>query len=368
LRLNPAIITSDVGLFIDALVEGDADNAVRHYTAPFLDGVHVESSAEFQRWAEDTRADLARRRSDAIEQLAGAAAKRGDLATAARWWQSLAASDPLSGRIALRLMQAFEAAGHRAAALRHARVHAELLKQELGAPPDAQVAAFAERLTSVAPARSAAGSHHAPVPIAASVTAATDAAVPRATRKLWHRVGFGVAAAAVVAILLVAWFSRRPAAAALGSVALDPKRVAVGIFDNETGDSTLAPLGKMAADWVVRSLARTGVVHVLDAGALYARPSAGSREGALDLARRNGAGLAVAGRFYSEGSDSLVFTAAVFDVASSRVLHTLDPVRAAPNEFVAAHELYWRGHVVEAVAGFRRAAVLDTSSSPQPRG
>lgn len=403
LRLNPAIITSDVGSFLDALLEGDAEGAVRHYTGAFLDGVHIETSSEFQRWSDETRAELARRRAESIEQLAVAAEKKGDHVAAARWWQRLQAIDPLSGRIALRLMRALDAAGDRAAALRHARVHAQLLQQEVGVPPDREVAALAERLAS-APAHQPlpAAPVTAPVPDAAPAEPARAATVAPAA-PLRRGLMLSVGAAAIVAIMLVVLFSERPPARSSGTADLDPKRVAVGIFENETGDSLLAPLGKMAADWVVRGLARTGVVHVLDAATLYVQPNVGSREGALDFARRNGAGLAVAGRFYRE-RDSLVFTAAVFDVASGRVLHTLDPVRATPNEalpaveelrqrlaatlvaevdpratsmlrgpvgrpptydayreFVFAHELYWRGRVDEGVAGFRRAATLDTT-------
>ena len=54
--------------------------------------------------------------------------------------------DPYNSRIALRYMQALEAAGDRAAALRHASAHSELLRTELGAAPEREVLAFAERL------------------------------------------------------------------------------------------------------------------------------------------------------------------------------------------------------------------------------
>ena len=43
-------------------------------------------------------------------------------------------------------MQALEAAGDRAGALRHANVHSELLRTDLDAAPEREVVAFAERL------------------------------------------------------------------------------------------------------------------------------------------------------------------------------------------------------------------------------
>ncbi len=398
LRLNPAIITSDVGSFADAFVEGNASGALSHYSGPFLDGVHIESSGDFERWAEETRTDLARRRSDAMEQLANVATEAGDHRGAARWWQSLQATDPLSGRIAVKLMLAFEAAGDRAAALRHARVHAELVKQELGVAADPEVAALAERLVTptARPAAPEARTLRVPAPAATAVELA-----PR-SRARWGR-PLGILAVGLPLAIIAAVLLNRGRAPSLGDAPLDSTRVAVGVFENETGDSSHSSLGKMAADWVVRGLARTGVVHVLDAATLYAQPGSESREGALELARRNGAGLAVAGRFYRE-RDSLVFTAALLDVKSGRVLHSLDPVRSAPNEalpaveelrqrlaaalvahvdplatarlrgpigrppthdayreFVLAHEHYWSGRMDEGVAGFRRAAALDTT-------
>ena len=404
LRLNPEVVTSDISAFVDAIVEGNPAEGLRHYGGPFLDGVHIESSAEFQRWAEETREDLARRRALGIEQLAQAAEAKGDHAAAARWWQTLQASDQLSGRIALKLMQAFEAAGDRAAALRHARVHAELLKQEFGVEPDGEVSAFAERLTKAPARRTASHPPSAQTPEApAARNDVVEAPFPAAASRRVNRVAIG--AVALVAIVAVVLFSRRESSSASEAGALEAKRVAVGVFENQTGDSALAPLGKMASDWVIGGLARTGLFNVLDAATLYAQADAdlASREGTLGLARRNGAGLAVAGRFYRE-RDSLIFTASLYDVATGRVLNAIEPVGAtareplaaveelrqhiaaalaaaidpraatflqgsdrrpprydAYRELVTGHEIYWRGRIDEGVAAFRRAAALDTS-------
>jgi TolB-like protein/Tfp pilus assembly protein PilF len=61
-------------------------------------------------------------------------------------WRRVAALDPYSSRIALQLMRALAAAGDRAGALQHARVHELLLREEFGTAPDAEVTALAERL------------------------------------------------------------------------------------------------------------------------------------------------------------------------------------------------------------------------------
>jgi hypothetical protein len=61
--------------------------------------------------------------------------------------------DPFNSGVALRLMHALEAAGDRSGAIQHARIHAALLREELDADPDADVAAFAERLRLEPPRR-----------------------------------------------------------------------------------------------------------------------------------------------------------------------------------------------------------------------
>jgi TolB-like protein/DNA-binding SARP family transcriptional activator len=174
LRLNPERIESDVGLFTRALAAGDVAAAVGHYGGPFLDGVHLEGAAEFERWVEARRAELARECRDALERLAHAAGAEGEHAAAVRWWRRLQTADPLSSRAAVGLMRALEAAGDRSAALEHARVHEALLSEEWGIAPDPAVAALAERLLSPGPPRQdgglrprgAGGAVEAPVPAA----------------------------------------------------------------------------------------------------------------------------------------------------------------------------------------------------------
>jgi adenylate cyclase len=146
LRLNPDLLLSDVAAFANSLRQGDPGAAVTHYGGPFLDGVHVGGTGEFERWAGEQRAQLARQYVDALEQLAAAAEDAGDPTGAAAWWLKAQAGDPLNGRIAVRAMSALEAAGDRSGALRHAAVHAALVRDELNAAPAAAVTELAEEL------------------------------------------------------------------------------------------------------------------------------------------------------------------------------------------------------------------------------
>ena len=146
LRLNPAVIGTDVGEFEDALDRGELEAAVGVYGGAFLDGFFLKDVPAFEQWADLERHRLARRLSGAQVGLANAAAARGDQAGAAEWWRRAADIDPLDSQIALDVVQALAAAGNTAGALRHALQHGERLHHELGLAPDPRLILLTERL------------------------------------------------------------------------------------------------------------------------------------------------------------------------------------------------------------------------------
>ncbi|MFN2565912.1 MAG: protein kinase [Gemmatimonadaceae bacterium] len=190
LRLNPQLITSDVGDLEQAHARGDPARAISLYRGPFLDGFHVSDAPEFERWVDGERARLERRARGALESLATDAERRGDHRAAVEWWRQLAALDPLSSRVAMGLMTALTAAGDRAGALQFARVHETLLREEVGAAPDAALLALAARLRSepagpppvVAAAAHAASSAEVATATSTASYLAGDAALSRPAR------------------------------------------------------------------------------------------------------------------------------------------------------------------------------------------
>jgi DNA-binding SARP family transcriptional activator/thioredoxin-like negative regulator of GroEL len=146
LRLGAAALTVDVTTFEESLARGDAAQAVETYRGPFLDGFFLSRAGEFERWSAAERDSLADSFRGALDTLAADADRRGDAPGAARLWRRLATEVPLDARIATRLMTSLVAAGDRAGALEHARIHAALAAQELGLAPDAEVAALAQRI------------------------------------------------------------------------------------------------------------------------------------------------------------------------------------------------------------------------------
>ncbi|MGH7464185.1 MAG: BTAD domain-containing putative transcriptional regulator, partial [Longimicrobiales bacterium] len=185
LRLNPLRLPSDAWEFAEALERGDWKHAVDLHAAPFLDGFFLTDADELERWVDAQRERLARERARALEALAHAAEHDDAHSEAARWWRLLAEQDPLSSRIALRLMRALDRTGDRAAALRLARSHTLLLHEELGVAPDADLIAFAAALRTPPPRTPPAGTPAphtpAPGPRATPASAAmTPSAVPEA--------------------------------------------------------------------------------------------------------------------------------------------------------------------------------------------
>ena len=146
IRVDEGAVGCDVWQFERAVSQGNWLEADRFYRGPFLDGLVIGGSAGFEQWLDAERARLAGLHARAIESLATELTARGEWDGALGLWKRRAAGDPYNSRVALQIMAALDAAGDRGGALRHAVLHAELLATELGAAPDPDVAAFAERL------------------------------------------------------------------------------------------------------------------------------------------------------------------------------------------------------------------------------
>ena len=145
LRLNPAVISSDVESFASALEVNDPAGAVSCYTAPFLDGFYLNGGGEFENWAETERARLAAQYRAALEMLATESSRRGEHQVAANWWRRLLELDPLSSHAALALMTALDHAGERAEALRCGQAYGELVRSEFGGDAPAELSEWIEQ-------------------------------------------------------------------------------------------------------------------------------------------------------------------------------------------------------------------------------
>lgn len=175
LRVERQTLAVDVLDLADALDRDDVDAAVALYRGPFLDGVAMPGRHHLERWAERERERFAWACARALEVIATRATAASDHAAAVVAWRRRAALDPLSGQAAAGLMRALRDAGDSTAALEHWRVHAMLVREELGAAPDPSVAALAEEV------RGGAAAPPSPAPAAPPVVPPTAATTPAPT-------------------------------------------------------------------------------------------------------------------------------------------------------------------------------------------
>jgi hypothetical protein len=157
-------------------------------------------------------------------------------------------------------------------------------------------------------------------------------AVSPRRRVVWMAAG---AAMLAIAGTAVAFLPRR-------TRVIDPKEVVVAGFENKTGDSALASVGDIAADYVARGLAATRLMHEVYDVRLLARElgeSAGlGAPAGLALARRVGAGTVLWGSYYRDG-DSLHFEAQLIDGATGKLIVPLEPAVGPVREKTRVVEL-----------------------------
>ena len=306
--LDTGRVRVDVAEFVRALSAGDGRAAASLYTGPFLDGFFVADAPEFERWAEERRVQLAHDHSRTLEALAEESEREGDTRAAVAWWKRLAASDPYSSRAAVRLMRAFVASGDPAAAIQHARVHETLLREELGAAPDAEVLALATSLQAPpAPTRDA-RVRPTSAPVGSAARAENEAAPPAPAEQLTSsaprepapqagRPRLGVAPALVAGlvglagvVLAMQWGSDEPEPA-IQSLAVLPLR-------NQSPDPAHAYLAEAITDALRTELAAYGQLTV--ASRTATRPYADTILDPRTIARELGVDALVEGTVQRE--------------------------------------------------------------------
>jgi TolB-like protein/DNA-binding SARP family transcriptional activator len=210
-RLNPAIIGSDVADFQSALKCGDLTWALEQYRGKFLDGFYLSDVPEFEQWMNSERARLERSYSGALERLAQKAEAEHDYASAVHRWRQITDIDGVSSKNAAGLIRALMNAGDHAAALQYAEQYEKVVARELGTTAGPDVARL------VAEARSKTGSStiltsktpHGPPGVAArdapaTTTLASRLPLRRSARQRFAPYGIG-ATFVILVIATAAW-------------------------------------------------------------------------------------------------------------------------------------------------------------------
>jgi tetratricopeptide (TPR) repeat protein len=116
-------------------------------------------------------------------------------------------------------------------------------------------------------------------------------------------------------------------------------RVIVLPYENLTGDPSLDPVGRMAADWITEGLAQTGEVEVIPNSIVLealatARQEGREAEDEMVLQRivdLTGSGIRVTGSYYLRG-DQLELHSEVVDAASGTPLAVVEAVQGSPGD------------------------------------
>jgi TolB-like protein len=167
---------------------------------------------------------------------------------------------------------------------------------------------------------------------------------PPSRRRAWALGGVATVALAALAVGAAMWWPPAPAATPVASNdGLDPAKVVVAVFDNQTGDASLDSLGLLISETVFHRLtlipgvkvAPNPVVPTAGPGLPRSALAAGG-DPVRNLAERTGAGLVVTGRYYLEGPNVRLHSRLV-NAATGAVLTTYEPEsgdRARPSDVV----------------------------------
>jgi DNA-binding SARP family transcriptional activator/tetratricopeptide (TPR) repeat protein/TolB-like protein len=343
----PCPLTIDARELALAVERQDWPAAIALYGGPFLDGVHVDDSPGFEQWSSAERERLRRLFTRACAPQAHAAARArawdacGELA--ARWLDA----EPASADAAVYRLNAIKAAGTTEALVAALAEHERLslrLAEEVGTRPDASVESLASSIRATLAERTAPLATRtptvvaelampaAPVPTIATPTVQPDERARHPLPPPSTRAGRRARRAAVIAaavLMLAGTVGVARSLAGHGDATVQQRRVAVLAFANETGDTTLDRLGRMAADWVAQGLSQAGIDVI---PAIEVRRSLASGDAATGdalafaekVAGETGAGIIVTGAVYRQG-DSLWFQSRTTDVGDGRLLRAVAP-------------------------------------------
>ena len=345
IALDRDVFWCDAVAFEQLLDGGKEEEAMALYRGALLEGFHLSGCLEFERWLDDERRRLRQRAAEATWSLAQQALAEGRTAQATQWGRRALAFSPDDEGVLRRVIELLDRLGDRAGAIREYEVFAKRLREDYEADPAPETTELIEAVR----AREQANDSVLPsAPLSAPLTKQpVDAALASVTtqpRASWRT--RGRAAATIVVLGAIAAVGATVIRNGRGDApALDPTRVLVDIFQNETGDPSLDALGRMATDRVTAGLTYSTFVDVVSLGTqLLSREPVGTdtsfsleHDDLQVLARANGTGTVVWGSYYLQG-DSLHFLAHVTNAATGEELATMESVRGPVDAPLAAVE------------------------------
>jgi TolB-like protein/DNA-binding SARP family transcriptional activator len=402
-RLNPAIITSDVLDFTAAVRHQDFEGAASIYGGPFLEGFNLSDAPEFEHWMESERSRLSQLHIDALQKLAQQSKDAGDLQGVVRWCRRIYEADPYSTRASVDLMTALSGAGDKAAALQHADRYQALIQKELNAVSSPEVAALAATIRTRQPRDQSQNVQGSSLP-----EPPADIASPPATSLSIQSSAASVAGTSRARVVTLALFVSAVIAIALWILPRDktapadtPSSIAVLPIQNLSTDAQDASLGDGLTEELIAVLAKIPGLRVISRTSSFAFRNATLSGQAIGdslhvtnllegSVQKRGSGLRIQVRLIDTRDGSTQWSetyersindmfavqseiaAAVADELNLRMRDTaLARIKRGATSNIAAYELYLRGNdpartrsdsaVREGITLFEQAIELDSN-------
>jgi DNA-binding SARP family transcriptional activator/TolB-like protein len=357
LRVDPSVISSDVGDFHRALAEGRLADAVGVYRGPFLDGFYLNGDPDFEFWAATERDRLSRAFSQSLETLAREARDAGDREAEIAWRLRLADQDPLNGAAIAGLMTALADGGDQVGALQRGRWHELRMRSELDLPPAPEVAELLTVLRRATPQRastpaSGAQSISSDEPIApppdetpssATIDPPADAPRRNAARASRWPMWLGVAASIALSIAAVSASAWRLATA---RAAEREPVIAVAPFHVDSSDASASYVREGLLELLASRIAVADNKRATDpsrvlrearaTGFMVESGATPTTADAIRLGKALGADEIVAGSIQPSraGGNTVVVSASLVDVTGARVGATVR-VEGTPDSLIA---------------------------------
>lgn len=345
LRLNDSAVSSDVADFRGAIAHGDLAGAAALYRGDFLLNFSLRDAVELEHWIDAERMQLRSACMRALQALSAGATAHGDRAGAAEWLRRCVELDPLSSRVAIQYMDALAAIGDCERAIRHAEIHAAVVRAELEIEPDMEVQRRADALRAMRNSALTNGLSPKPSRAEAPVLGARSrlSGWMLITLRSWRGwIGSFALAMTLLAVLTLVRANR-------SSTALDPLVVSVAPFKTLFGPDSEWREG--LAQYFADALDGAGPLRSVPVrAALRSWDGRGDHQSAVSLARSQRAGLALHGVITRIGSDSIRLGATLLDASSESVV--------ADREMTGA-----RDHLIPLADSVVLGLLLDLSTS-----
>ena len=352
--VDPDRLWCDVWAFEAALASGEKEEALDLYRGNFLEGFFLPGCLEFERWVDSERSRLRDLATGAVLSLSRDMESAGNPVGAVGWLRRAREWAVYDEVVLIRQVELLLALGDRSGAVREYEAFSRRLSVDLGLEPSEEPRNLIQRAPAVVRTLKGAG---APEEVSRGPLPSTLRPIPQNGR--WFSLPQTAAIACLAAVVGVGaalsaprlWTESTSTAASVSEPTDVGKRVAVLPLENATGDQTLDPLGRTAADQIMQELATTGLASV----GPVVNPDEASDESGDRAASRGLAGNSlwtlkdadyVVTGSYSERNGRLVYQARVLELGSGSIAVAVDTVVGSLSEPAEATERFKRRVVV----------------------